>query len=64
MATKQLIKLFLTELEKTATSNNYISNHIPDTTLLCLHIVPKQESSEMPQRNLMGLIGNSLGAVC
>ena len=49
-----------TEMEKTATSHNYISNHFPDATLLCSHIVQKQESWEIPRRNLMDLIRNNL----
>ena len=53
-----------TEMEKTATSHNYISNHFPDATLLCSHIVQKQESWEIPRRNLMkvftSLIRNNL----
>ena len=44
---------------KTATSNNYICNHFPDTTLVCSLIVQKQESREMPLRNWTGLIQNS-----
>ena len=59
IAMKKLIKLPLTKKEKTATSDNYISNHFPDTTLLCLLIVQKHESREMPQTNLMGLIRNN-----
>ena len=49
-----------TEMEKTATSHNYISNHFPDATLLCSHIVQKQESWEIPRRNLTNLIRNNL----
>ena len=49
-----------TEMEKTATSHNYISNHFPDATLLCSHIVQKQESWEIPRRNLTDLIRNNL----
>ena len=59
IAMKKLIKLPLTKKEKTTTSDNYISNHFPDTTLLCLLIVQKHESREMPQTNLMGLIRNN-----
>ena len=59
IATKKLIKLPLTEMEKTATSDNYISNHFLDTTLLCSLIAQKQESREMPQTNLTGLIRNN-----
>ena len=46
-------------MEKTATSDNYISNHFPDTKLLCSLLVQKQESREMAQTNLMGLIRNN-----
>ena len=49
-----------TEMEKTATSHDYISNHFPDATLLCSHIVQKQESWEIPRRNLTDLIRNNL----
>ena len=49
-----------TEMEKTATSYNYISNHFPDATLLCSHIVQKQESWKIPRRNLTDLIRNNL----
>ena len=49
-----------TEMEKTATSHNYISNHFPDATLLCSHIVQKQELWEIPRRNLTDLIRNNL----
>ena len=49
-----------TEMEKTATSHNYISNHFPDATLLCSHIVQKQEPWEIPRRNLTDLIRNNL----
>ena len=46
-------------MEKTATSDNYISNHFLDTTLLCSLIAQEQESREMPQTNLTGLIRNN-----
>ena len=49
-----------TEMEKNATSHDYISNHFPDATLLCSHIVQKQESWEIPRRNLTDLIRNNL----
>ena len=48
------------EMEKTATSHNYISNHFADGTLLCSHIVQKQESWEIPRRNLTDRIRNNL----
>ena len=47
-------------MEKTATSSNCISNHFSDTTLLCSRIVHKQESREMPQRNLTSWNANNL----
>ena len=49
-----------TEMEKTATSHNYISNHFPDATLLCSHIVQKQEFWQIPRGNLTDLIRNNL----
>ena len=45
MTTIKLIQLPLTEMKKSTTYNN-ISNHFPDTTLLSLYIVQKQESRE------------------
>ena len=60
MATKRLIKLPSTEMGKTATSDRYISNHFTDTTLLFSHIIHKQESGEIPERNLTGLIRTNL----
>ena len=53
---KKLIKLPLNEMEKTATSDNYIVNNFPDTSLLCLLIFQKKKSREMPHTNLTGLI--------
>ena len=47
-------------MEKTETSNDYISNHFQDKTLLCSLIFQKQESREMPHTNLMGLIRKNL----
>ena len=41
---KKLIKLPLNEMENTATSDNYIVNNFPDTSLLCLLIFQKQKS--------------------
>ena len=41
--------------EKTAISDDYISNHFQDTTLLCSLIFQKQESREMSHTNLTGL---------
>lgn len=49
-----------TEMEKTATSHNYISNHFPNATLLCSYIVQKQELWEIPRGNLTDLIRNNL----
>ena len=43
---KKVIKLPLTEMEKTATSK-----HFPGTTLLFSPIIQKQKSREMPPRN-------------
>ena len=41
--------------EKTAISDDYISNHFQDTTLLCSLIFQKQESRNMSHTNLTGL---------
>ena len=46
--------------KKTPTSDNYISNCFPDTTLLCLLIFQKQESREKPHTKLTGLIWKNL----
>ena len=51
-----LIKLPSNEMEKIATSDDYISNHFQDTTLLCSLTFQKQESREMLYTNLTGLI--------
>ena len=56
IASKKLILLPSNEMEKTATSDGYISNHFQDTTLLCSLIFHKQESREMSHTNLTGLI--------
>ena len=45
---------------KTATSDDYISTHFQDTTLLCSLIFQKQESREMSRTNLTGLIRKNL----
>ena len=50
IAIERLIKLPPNEMEKTATSDDYISNHFQDTTLLCSLIFQKQESRETPLR--------------
>ena len=55
IAIKKLIKLPSNEMEKNVTSDDYISNHFQDTTLLCSLIFQKQES-----RNLTGLIRKNL----
>ena len=55
IASEKLIMLPSNEIEKTATSDEYISNHFQDTTLLCSLIFQKQES-----RNLTGLIRKNL----
>ena len=60
IAIKKLIKLPSNEMEKNATSDDYISNHFQDTTLLCSHIFQKQESREMSRTNLTGLIRKNL----
>ena len=60
IAIKKLIKLSSNEMEKNATSDDYISNHFQDTTLLCSHIFQKQESREMSHTNLTGLIRKNL----
>ena len=48
------------EMEKTATSDDYNSNHFQDATLLCSLIFQKQESREMSQTNLTGLVRKNL----
>ena len=48
------------EMEKTTTSDDYNSNHFQDATLLCSLIFQKQESREMSNTNLMGLIRKKL----
>ena len=60
IAIKKLIKLPSNEMEKNATSDDYISNHFQDTTLLCSLTFQKQESREMPHTNLTGLIRKNL----
>ena len=60
IAIKKLIKLPSYEMGKNATSDDYISNHFQDTTLLCSLTFQKQESREMPHTNLMGLIRKNL----
>ena len=45
---------------KTATSDDYISTHFQDTTLLCSLIFQEQESREMSRTNLTGLIRKKL----
>ena len=57
---KNVIMLPSNGMEKTATSDDYISNHFQDTTLLCSLIFQKQESREMSHTNLTGLIRKNL----
>ena len=56
IASKNVIMLPSNEMEKTATSDDYNSNHFQDATLLCSCIFQKQESREMSRTNLTGLI--------
>ena len=56
IASKNVIMLPSNEMEKTATSDDYNSNHFQDATLLCSLIFQKQESIEMSRTNLTGLI--------
>ena len=56
IASKNVIMLPSNEMEKTATSDDYNSNHFQDATLLCSLIFQKQESREMSHTNLTGLI--------
>ena len=60
IATEKLIKFPSNEMEKAATSDDYISNHFQDKILLCSLIFQKQESREMPHTNLAGLIRKNL----
>ena len=60
IAPERFRKLSSNEMEKTATSDDYISNHFQDTTLLCSLTFQKQESREMPYTNLTGLILKNL----
>ena len=48
----------LNEMEKTATSDDYISNHFQDTTLLCS--LTFQKAIEMHYTNLTGLVRKNL----
>ena len=48
---ERLIKLPSNEMEKTETSDDYISDHFQDTTLLCSLAFQKQESREMLYTN-------------
>ena len=50
---KKFIKFPSNEMEKTATSDNYISNHFPDTTLLCSPIFQKQCMSYKRQQKIV-----------
>ena len=60
IASKNVIMLPSNEMEKTATSDDYISNNFQDTTLLCSLTFQKQESREMSRTNLTGLIRKNL----
>ena len=60
IASKNVIMLPSNEMEKTATSDDYNSNHFQDATLLCSLIFQKQESREMSRTNLTGLIRKKL----
>ena len=60
IALERLIKLPPNEMEKTATSDDYISNHFQDTTLLCSLTFQKEESIEMHYINLTGLVRKNL----
>ena len=60
IASEKLIMLPSNEIEKTATSDEYISNHFQDTTLLCSLIFQKQKPREMSHTNLTGLIRKNL----
>ena len=60
IASEKLIMLPSNEMGKTATSDDYISNHFQDTTLLCSLIFQKQESREMSHTNSTGLIRKNL----
>ena len=60
IASKNVIMLPSNEMEKTATSDDYNSNHFQDATLLCSLIFQKQESREMSHTNLTGLIRKNL----
>ena len=60
IASKNVIMLPSNEMEKTATSDDYNSNHFHDATLICSLIFQKQESREMSHTNLTGLIRKNL----
>ena len=60
IAPERLIELPSNEMENTATSDDYISNHFQDTTLICSLTFQKQESREMLYTNLTGLIRKNL----
>ena len=47
-------------MEKTATSDDYISNIFQETTLPCSLIFQKQDSRELSHTNLTGLIRKNL----
>ena len=60
IASKNVIMLPSNEMEKTATSDDYNSNHFQDAALLCSLIFQKQEFREMSRTNLTGLIRKNL----
>ena len=60
IAPERLIVLPYNEMENTATSDDYISNHFQDTTLICSLTFQKQESRQMLYTNLTGLIRKNL----
>ena len=60
IAPERLIELPYNEMENTATSDDYISNHFQDTTLICSLTFQKQESRQMLYTNLTGLIRKNL----
>ena len=55
IASINVIMLPSNEMEKNATSDDYISNLFQDTTLPCSLIFQKQDSRELSHTNLTGL---------
>ena len=60
IASKNVIMLPSNEMEKTTTSDDYISNLFQDTTLPSSLIFQKQDSRELSHTNLTGLIRKNL----